>query len=109
MPRCFRLAGLALVIALGACTTWAMESIPAPPAPMRSMRGPVRVTVAGQGAIEMVNVVVATDSLFGRSADVALVRYAFPLRDVTRIEEKKKNALLTVIACGAVVAALLLA
>lgn len=108
MPKRLTLASLPLLFALGACTTWVTEPVPAAPAPMRSMRGPVRVTVVSQGAIDMVNVVIATDSLFGRSADVALVRYAFPLRDVTRIEEKHKNAVLTIVAVGAVVAVLFL-
>ena len=55
------------------------------------MRGPVLVTLLDQQSLYLVNVVIATDSLFGTSADIAGIRHSVPLAEVARISENRKS------------------
>ena len=82
---------IALVLAVSACVTWKSEPVPAPPAAFRSTHGPVHVWLADHSELYLVNVVIATDSLFGTSADVAALHHSVPLVDVVRMEEQKKS------------------
>jgi hypothetical protein len=102
MRRSLAVAALGVALCAGACTDWVKETVPAPPVPLRSMKGPVRVTLRDRTTVELVNVVIATDSLFGRSADVALIHRAYHLREVTLIEEKKKSPVRTLLLLGAI-------
>jgi hypothetical protein len=55
------------------------------------MKGPVHVTLVDQRSLYLVNVVIATDSLFGTGADMAALRHSVPLSEVSRIEENRKS------------------
>ena len=92
-----------LVLASGACTTWVTTQVPAPPAPPRTLRRTSRITLVDRTTVNLVRVVIATDSLYGVSADEAAIHYTFPLTGIARIEEQRKAGLLTLLFVGGVV------
>ena len=104
--RRIRCAALLCLLVVGACSKWLHIPVPAPPAPMQTYPGQTRVTVRGQGVLELTNVVIATDSLFGLGGGVAELRVALPLRDVSRIETRVKSPGRTLLVLGAVLVAL---
>ncbi len=92
-----------LVFASGACTRWVTMQVPAPPAPPRTIRGAARITLVDRTTVNLVRVVIATDSLYGVTADEAAIHYTFPLTGIARIEEQRKAGFLTLLFLGGVV------
>lgn len=92
-----------LVLASGACTTWVTTQVPAPPAPPRTLRRTARITLVDRTTVDLVRVVIATDSLYGVSADESAIHYTFPLTGIVRIEEQRKAGLLTLLFVGGLV------
>jgi hypothetical protein len=90
------------LLSAGACSKWVVHPVPTPPAPMRTINGVTRVTLSDQRILELTNVVIATDSLFGLSAFLDRSRHAMLLRDVTKIEQQVKNPKQTLITMGIV-------
>lgn len=101
---------LTLVVAglltAAACNKWVVHPVPTPPAPMQTIRGMTRVTLSDQRTLELTNVVIATDSLFGLSAYIDRSRHSMLLKDVVKIEEQRKNPKQTLITLGVIVFAL---
>jgi hypothetical protein len=87
----------AALLASGACNKWVVHPVPTPPAPMRTLRGTTRVTLTDQRTLELIRVIIASDSLFGISAYEDRGRHAMLLRDVTRIEQQVRNPKQTLI------------
>jgi hypothetical protein len=104
VPKRGRVIGIAVVALAGACTVWTGRPVPTPPAPMRAMRGPVRVTLFDRSSVDLINVVIVTDSLFGSSELATSVRYSYALRDVAKLEVKQRTVARTVLAIAALVA-----
>lgn len=91
--KAFRsLAILGWLVAAGACTAWRPREVPTPPAQVQQFRRPVRVTLRDGRSFELRNAIVATDSLFGTSNDVAALRMRFGLREIRSLEENEKDA-----------------
>ena len=94
---------LVLLLASGACTTWVTTRVPSPPAPPRTLHGTARITLADRSTVNLVRVVIATDSLYGVSADESAIHYTFPLAGIVRIDEQRKAGLLTLLFVGGLV------
>ena len=95
------LLAVCLLAAVG-CNKWVVHQVPTPPASMRTINGVTRVTLSDQRTVELTNVVIATDSLFGISADLDRSRHSMPLRSVVKIEQQVKNPKQTLITMGVV-------
>jgi hypothetical protein len=102
MRQAVTVAGLLLLVA--GCTSWRRTEVPAPPATLRTHRGPLRVTVTSSEMFQLVNVVMVTDSLFGTTDDLSAIRIGIPLREVTRIEERFSDRRRTALAVAGIVA-----
>lgn len=83
--------GAAALTLLAACHSWKPMDVPRPPAPMTQVRNPLRVELQSGQVYELVNVIIATDSLFGTSNDAARVRSAFHLSQVASLEELRDD------------------
>ena len=92
-----------LTVAPG-CTGWSSMPVPAAPAPTRVIPGISKIGLREGKHIELRNVVIATDSLFGMSTDLSEVRYAFHLRSITAIDRKAPSAWRTLLLVGILVA-----
>lgn len=88
----FRRTALCFLVLAAACTSWRPREVPDPPAPVQQFRRPVRVTLTDGRSFELRNAIVATDSLFGTTNDLASLRMRFALRDVRSLEENEKDA-----------------
>ena len=88
----FRRTALCCLVLAAACTSWRPREVPDPPAPVQQFRRPVRVTLTDGRSFELRNAIVATDSLFGTTNDLASLRMRFALRDVRSLEENEKDA-----------------
>lgn len=91
VPLCA--AGLGL---LTACHSWKPIDVPRPPAPVSTLRDPVRLQLRNGQVRELVNVVIATDSLFGTSNDPARIRSAYHLTEVQSLEVLRDDPARTV-------------
>jgi hypothetical protein len=94
------------LLTAAACTKWVVHPVPPPPAPMQTISGMTRVTLSDKQVLELTNVVIATDSLFGLSAYIDRTRHSMLLKDVVKIEEQRKNPKQTLITMGVIVFAL---
>ena len=65
--------------------------MPRAPAPVSRLRYPVRVEMRGGTVRELVNVVIATDSLFGNTNDETRLRVSVPLAQVASLEELRDD------------------
>ena len=96
------LLALAFLVTVGACSSWVSHPVPAPPAPMRTFHGTVRVTMTNRDTVSLTRVIVASDSLFGNHPYIGTVRVALPLRQVAKIEEQVKSPGKTLILLGVI-------
>ena len=86
-----------VLLASGACNKWVVHPVPTPPAPMRTLSGMTRVTLTDQRTLELIRVIISSDSLFGISAYEDRGRHAMLLRDVTKLEQQVRNPKQTLI------------
>lgn len=94
ITRAIRRALLALgcAYALGACTTW--TELPAPrPATLRELGGPVRVTRHDGYSMELRDVSVRGDTLYGYQSDN---RVAVPLHEMKAMQKRYIDPVRTV-------------
>jgi hypothetical protein len=99
-----RLVALAVLAAQAGCIKWIAQDVPRPPARMHMVRGVARVRLLDAREYHLANVVIATDSLFGLTADEARMRVAVPLANVASIEQRRRDVLLTMLAGVLIVA-----
>lgn len=84
-------SGAVLLFGLTGCMGWRRVDVPEPPAPLRTYRQPLRVTLDNREVFHLVNVVIVTDSLFGTTDDLSAIRMGVALREVDRIDQRYKD------------------
>lgn len=96
MGRRLRSLFVLCVVALPGCVMWHQVPIPEPPAEPRIVANLTRVRLNSGQSPEFLTLVVATDSLVGIRNNEGRTRMSISLEQVTRIEERKKDAFRTV-------------